>query len=210
MHHRVSHIEDKGLFLVALVIQKIDGFISVEPGEAAHIAGVTRPIVIFVKGNSTSIVGSEGAKVIIKTLGIGHAFNNRFAVGDIPFTNTGSLITSFANQFRPRDFRSRHSPTTTANGLTPGEERRTRWTANGLGVERGKARTFIGQLIQARRPVFRVAVTAQIRIALIVGKNDEDVWPLSIGVDQSTRGEECKDTKDDKNPAFFYPDTFRI
>ena len=122
VHHRVRHIEDEGLFLVTLVLQKIDGFIGVEPGEAAHIAGVTRPFVIFVKSNSTSIIGSEGAKVIIKTLGIGHAFNNGFAVGDIPFTNTGSLVTSFANQFRPRDFRSRHSPTATADRLSTGKE----------------------------------------------------------------------------------------
>jgi hypothetical protein len=65
-------------------------------------------------------------------------------------------------------------------------------------------------LIQARRPVFRVAVTAQIRIALIVGENDDDIRSLSIGVEQRARGEECKGAQDDKNPAFFYPDTLRV
>jgi hypothetical protein len=65
-------------------------------------------------------------------------------------------------------------------------------------------------LIQARRPVFRVAVTTQIRIALVVCENDEDIRSLSIGVEAKAGGEEYKGAQDDKNPAFFYPDTFRV
>ena len=123
VHHRMRHVEDKGLFLVALFLQKIDGLICVKAGEATHIAGVSRPLIILMKGNTAAVIGPKGPKVVIEALGIRHAIDNRLAIGNIPFPNTDSLVTGSAHQFRPGDLGCGHAPTFAANGLATGKER---------------------------------------------------------------------------------------
>jgi hypothetical protein len=60
-----------------------------------------------------------------------------------------------------------------------------------LRVEAGKTNSFLCQLVKSWRLVLLVAITAQVRIALVIGKDDQDVGPLWLGLaDRSSTGQQ--------------------
>ena len=131
------------------------------------------------KPHHSIVIRSQRPKVIIKPLGIRHAFDDRLTIGDIPLTNTGRLIAHLANQFRPSDLRSRHPPAFAPKWLTSSQERRAGRPANRLGIKRTKLRPFLRQLVKTRSPILLTAVTSEVAVSLIVSKNDHDVRSLS-------------------------------
>ena len=175
MHHRVREVEDKRLLGIALVLKEVNRLIGIEADKTAHILGGTSGLIIFMELDRTIVIGTQRTEVIIKALRIGHTRDDGTPIGYIPFTDAGCLITNLANELSPSDLISRHPPTTTTNWLTTCKQCRARWSTNGLGIERGKTRTFLGQPIEPRRLVLFVPVTCQIDIALIIGEDNHNI-----------------------------------
>ena len=73
MHHGMGQIEDKRFFRIALVLEEIDRLIRVKPGETTHVPRATGILIVFVEFHYPVIVGTQGTKVIIKSLRIRHA-----------------------------------------------------------------------------------------------------------------------------------------
>ena len=210
MHHRVRHVEDERLSLVAFVLEIINRLVGVKAGETGHVARLAGSLVVLMKCHCAAVIRPQRTEVIVKTLCIGHPRDDHLSVGDIPLADTGRLVVRFSNQLGEGDLARRHSPTLAAKWIASGQQRRARRPAHRLRIKTGEPGSLLGQPIHARCLVLLVAVTAHIRIALIVGENDEDVRPRSIGVERRARGEECKGAQDDKSSAFFHPDSLRV
>ena len=120
----MREVEDEGLLGIALVFKKVDRLISIETGKTSHILGGASGLIILVELDRTVVIGTQCTEVIIKTLGIGHAFDDRLAIRDIPLGDTGSLLTNLPDKFSKGDFSGRHAPALAAERITPGQEGR--------------------------------------------------------------------------------------
>ena len=183
MHHCVRHVENERLSLVAFVLEEIDSFVRVKAGETGHVARLAGSLVVLMKCHCTAVIRPQRTEVIVKTLCIGHPRDDHLSVGDIPLADTDRLVVRFSNQLGEGDLARRHPPTLAAEGVTPCQQRRARRPADRLRIKTGEPGSLLGQPIHARCLILLVAVTAHIRIALVVGENDEDVRPRSIGVE---------------------------
>lgn len=122
VHHGVREIENEGAIRVSIVSEEVDGFVGVECREAAHIVGIAGGFVVFMEVNGAVVVGAEGSEVVVEALGVGHAFDDGFAVGDVPFSDADGLVSEGLHEFGPGDFVGGHAPTFGAVGVAAGEE----------------------------------------------------------------------------------------
>ena len=175
VHHRMREVEHERLVGITLVFEVIDRLVRVELDQSAHVASGSCGLVVFMQVHHAGVIRTEGAVKIIEPLRVRHAWDDRFPIGNIPLADAGGLVVRLADQLRPGDLLRRHAPTATADRLPSGQQRRARRPANRLRIKRGEPRAFLGQLIQPRRLVFCVPVTSEVRIALVIGENDQDI-----------------------------------
>ena len=170
----------EGLLRISLVFKEIDGLIRVEGGQSTHILGCPRRFIIEMKFDRPRIIGSQSSKEVIKSLCIRHTVNDRFSVGDIPFPNTGSLVSRTLDQFGKSDLTRRHPPPFAPARITPRQQSGTRGSTNRLRVEGCKHSPLLGQLIQSWSFICLTAIAPQVGVSLIIRKNDYDIGLISV------------------------------
>ena len=178
MQHGVGEVENEGFVGRTLVLQPVHRLLGIHVGQRAHVTGVADMLVVFVKRHHPAVIRAQRTEVIVKALGVGHARDDRSAIGNIPLANADGLVAGVAHLFGEGDFRRRHAPPFAQIRVTPGQQGRTGRPAHGLRIKTGEPRSFLGQPIHARRLVLGIAKTSQVRVTLIVGEDDEDVRPL--------------------------------
>ena len=189
MHHRMSDVQDKGLLGLSLFSEILDRLVRIETRQAGHILGHPHLFIVFMEHHAPVIIGSKRPVVVVESLSIGHAWDDRLPIRHIPFPDASRLIPALLDQLGERQFLGRHSPTFASNGITPRKQRGAARSANGLGIERSETSSLLRKLIQHRRFVSGTPVASQIPVSHIVDKNDQDIgWDLLRSL-QSTRTE---------------------
>ena len=105
-------------------------------------------------------------------------------VSQVPFADAGGLVASRFHCLRKRDFRTgdakmlsryQHPNKSGTHGISAGKQCRTRRSACRHGVEFGEPRAFVGHAVQARSRIRPVAVTTQVAVAQVVGKQNHEI-----------------------------------
>ena len=150
-------------------------------------------MVVFVKLHRSRVIGSEGPKEIIEALGVGHPLDDRLAVGHIPLSNAGGLVTRLPDQFREGNLLRGHAPALAPARVAPGQQGGAGRPADRLGVKGSEQRALPGQLVEPRGPVGLASVATEVGIALVIGENDHDIGLLRLGGDGSEKKEDQGD-----------------
>ena len=108
-----------------------------------------------------------------------------FRPAQVPFANGGSGITVVGKDFGDGDFlgrqsralgREKHIGNTGANGIPSRQDGRSRRAAERRGgVEIGKPHSLGGHLVDVRGAVLRRTVDAEVAVAKVVGKDDDEI-----------------------------------
>ena len=125
--------------------------------------------------NAAIIIGAKRPVVVVESLSVGHARDNRLPIRHIPFPNAGRLIAALLDQLGECQFLGRHPPTFASNGIAPGKQRGSTRSANGLGIERSETSTLLRELIKYWRFVMGTPVASQVPVSHVVDKNDQDI-----------------------------------
>ena len=99
----------------------------------------------------------------------------------MPFSNTGSLVSRTLDQFCKSDLTRRHPPPFAPARITPRQQSGTRGSTNRLRVEGCKHSPLLGQLIKSWSLICLTAIAPQVGVSLIIRKNDYDIGLFSVG-----------------------------
>ena len=120
----------------------------------------------------------------------------------MPLAEMAGAVAVVAEDVRHRDFvvaehvaSTDGSPAAHAVGIAAGHQRGPRRRAIAVHMEVAEPHGFMAQAIQMRRLDDRIAVAAQVAVALIVGEQDDDIglaWRLRriAGVEHGQRGQQ--------------------
>ena len=123
--------------------EEADGLIGIDAGEARHVIGLAHRFIVVMKCDARIIVGTKRPPVVIEALCIGHAIDDRRAVGDVPLADASGRVSDLFELFGDRDFVGGHRPAAAANRVAAGEQSRARGPANHLRVKAGETRPFL-------------------------------------------------------------------
>ena len=175
VHHGMGQVEREGLLGIALFLEELDRLVGVQGGQSPHVPARPGGLVVLVELDTAPVIRAEGSEVIIKSLGIGHPLDDGLAVGNVPLADAGSLVAGFLHEFSKGDLAGGHPPPFASAWVATREQGRTGRPAHGLRVEGSEEGTFLGQLIEPRSLVGLAPVAGQIPVALVIGKDDDDV-----------------------------------
>ena len=199
MHHRMGDVEDKRFFRLSFFSEVLDRLVRIKPRQAGHVLGHPHLVIVFMEHNAAIIIGAKRPVVVVESLSVGHAWDDRLPIRYIPFPNASRLIPALLDQLGECEFLGRHPPTFASNGITPGKQRGSARSANGLGIKRSETSSLLRQLIQYRRFLSGTPVASQIPVSHVVDKNNQDIGLSLLRGLQSTRTETRAEHQDAKS-----------
>lgn len=103
IRHGVGQVAQERFVGIALVFQIVDRLVGIHANQTTHVPSAPNAGVVLVNVPCAEVVGAQRAEVFVEALSAGHPFEDRLAVGNVPFADPGCLIAALPHPFRKGD-----------------------------------------------------------------------------------------------------------